>query len=374
MWLEHGHGKPLLSDWLGVDKVNIVPRQMHTLLIIDRLIAGLEPTWTIPVRDEVRNNLRSKDKFWSTLYEIRVCLNLREDGYDVNLLSPSGDQTIPDIAGQIGGIPVYIECKRITLQAKPHKRRARALRTLADDILPSLKRWGRCVLLEVDLAEAIDLDCVRDVVNSLTEPPTDPVSFLPGPWSMRAVAYDGDSRANPIELDDYELSFVSGSTSLTEGPLELFVVAFHDRVPVDWSNVVESRLKRALTQLPKGQCNLVFLEIADMANFGNERGAEHDLVFDAVERFLAKDTHRVSGVVVTSSGVARTSANRLVKSGPMSLRTAGTTWVFPNQLADVPLPAQFDTVRFDHPHIEIRSSPEATDQPGIKRLVIHFRE
>ena len=416
LWRKHVKGESLLADTIGVS--NLVPglRQAHRLVTVDRLIAHLEDDWTESVRSEVRRKLRNRKDFASTVYELRVGLNLRRAGYDFRFLPAGSGKATPDIAGRVADTDIFVECKRATLEAKLHSARrgelhdlarrilpalagrvadtdifveckratleaklhsARRgeLHDLARRILPALRDRGRCVLLEIDIRRGVHLDDIAKKVSTLADIPTSQRESAPGSWSVRGAVYDGDEKISPVELDGYDAVFVDGRFSGSDGPLEFAAVAVRDALQADLGSVVRKRLQRAIRQLSKGECNLVFLEVEGMANSDDGNETELDLVLDATRRFLAEDTTRVSAVAITSSGVNRTTVDASLRAGrPVRFRSAGKMWLVKNPRAEVPVPPGFGRHSFRYPDIEIEGHSHETDQPGVKRLVTRTKE
>ena len=92
---------------------------------------------------------------------------------------------------------------------------------------------------------------------------------------------------------------------------------------------------------------------------------EIDRVFEAADRFLANDTRRVSGVIVTSIGAINYGPNQSVTDGPVRLRTASRSWLIRNPAPYIELPHGFDAPPFDRPEVRVQASSSKMGESGL---------
>ena len=201
LWYKDVLERELPSDWTGRDDLTFSLRRLLGLLMLEQMIKGLRPTWTSDVETDVVHKLRAADQFESTLYELRVAYCLRESGYDVNIQAPKGIERA-DIAGQWSDTSVRIECKRIGLKAPRNMERVNRLGDLGTAIAASLGRWGRCVLLKLNIDGDADFEEIRQAVTNLEEIPADYHGTLGQDWWIRMTTYDGEEQIR-ADLDGY---------------------------------------------------------------------------------------------------------------------------------------------------------------------------
>ena len=363
LWYNHILGKPLPSDIVikGDYKIEHGLRQGHRLLTVEQLLAKLRPTWDAGIADSVRDKLRNPPQFESTLYELLVVVNFREAGHDVNIRLPEGKATA-DIAGTILEAPAHIECKRVTFRAKPHTTRLAELGSLADEILNVVSKWNQSTVVSIEFegpAGTAEMDRVRSLFSGVHAlPDWRRHVYIPGPWSVRISSAGEGQPQMTGDFDQYDVLTTDGLIDASTGTSEkLHAVGIKDHTPSDWGAVVRKSLNTARRQLERGRCNIICIEVADMAYFTDV--VEIERVFEATERFLAYDSRRVSGVILTSIGVIKDGPNRAVKSGPVRFRTAGQSWLLRNPNPFVELPPDFAAPRFDKPEVLIQASMSA---------------
>ena len=148
---------------------------------------------------------------------------------------------------------------------------------------------------------------------------------------------------------------------------QVHAVGIKDDTPSDWGPVVRDALNKARRQLRRDRCNIVCVEVADMANFVD--AVEIDRVFEAADRFLANDTRRVSGVIVTSIGAINYGPNQSVTDGPVRLRTASRSWLIRNPAPYIELPHGFDAPPFDRPEVRVQASSSKMGESGLQPAV-----
>jgi|GEM_PF-5091763 len=356
LWYEGVLERPLPSAMViqGDNRIEHGLLSAHRILTLEFLVARLEASWSEEVRNNVAAKLRNHPEFESTLYELLVTLNLREAGHDVNLRLPAGASKA-DIEGTIWGREVHIGCKRLTFRSRPHANRIAHLNALAREMLPLIARWNPFVAVSLEIRGAVEFNAISEVVRGYTtQPDCRPCLFLPGPWLMYvSSATQGVVRLQG-DLNQFDVLVTDGEFQNGIGHQRLWVVGIQDVIPSDWGTLVRNRLNDGRPQLQHGRSNIICLEVADMVYFTTE--AEFDRVFAAVDQFLARDSTRVSAVIVTVAGARRVGTNDSVREGPVRFQSDGRAWVIRNPRAEVPLPEEFSALPFNKPSIWVEAS------------------
>ena len=315
--------------------------QSHRLLTIEYLLDRLRPAWNEDIAKDNGDKLRNREQFTATLYELEVADNFIREGFDINFQVTEAGRTA-DLNGTISGLPSLIECKRIEYKSV----NARALRQtwsqLSGSILDELSRLGRPTIVQIGIyappTEAM-LSGIVDWFRRLQEPPQD--GNLRDPREQYVVQIRQTTPgAFRLEGDLEQLDHMDIRGVIREDGKahDASVVAVEDHVPFDWFKSVQNSLRTAIGQLDRAKCNLVCLELADLANF--EEPTEFWRIQEAIEEFLRRDTRRVSGVLLTTSGI--------VPEGENTYRSAGACWLFRHEDPYVRLPDSFGPP-FVHP-------------------------
>ncbi|MCH8184728.1 MAG: hypothetical protein IH862_01340 [Chloroflexi bacterium] len=363
LWYTQVLGKNLPSDLIisGDYRIKHKLTQAHRLLTVEQLLAKLRPTWDSGTAENVRSKLRNPSEFESTLYELQVTLNFRDAGHDVNLRTPSGGRSA-DIGGMILGLESRIECKRVTFRAATHLTRLAELEALASNVLELIVKWGRSSVVSIELPEgagSLEMDAVLHAVGAIQTPPDElhRVAF-PGPSSIWITTAQSGTLSISGDLERYDVLKTSGEISVPATASEkLSAVGIIDNTPADWSANVRSSLNNARTQLKRGLCNIICLQLADAAYF--DQSIEMERVFEATERFLDNDTRRVSGVIITSIGVIPDGSSSTVEEGQVGFRTASQSWLIAHLRPEVNLPEGFKSPGFDSPVVRVKATSSA---------------
>ncbi|MBI4298777.1 MAG: hypothetical protein HY666_03360 [Chloroflexi bacterium] len=360
LWYNHILGKALPSDLLitGAYKTEHVLRQAHRLLVLEQLISKLRPTWDTSIADYVRSKLRNAPEFESTLFELLVLSNFREAGHDCHFRLPIEKPRI-DIEGTIMRTLTHIECKRVTFRARPHISRLTELDSLAGDILGKIRKFDHSVAISIefhDRAGPAEIDTVRSLFKEMGALPSWlHRTYYPGPWTVMIRSVKNGATQLTGDFDLYDVIKTDGAFILGSGVKQkLCAVGIIDHTPSNWGEKVRDSLNTARQQLMKGHCNIICLEVADMAYFTNP--VEFERVFNAVEEFLLHDSKRVSAVILTFIGVVADSPNSEVKEGPVRFRSSGRSWLIRNPQPYAPLPPAFEAPSFDKPDVWVRAS------------------
>jgi hypothetical protein len=158
----------------------------------------------------------------------------------------------------------------------------------------------------------------QEIGSALAGPPVDPV-FAKSLNQLAATARVGHRLDNKFfnPSNEWLPCEICGEAEYVRRVLELrhkryygkhvednagvYICAIQDHVPFDWYNKVKGTLHDARIRFAKGRCNLLFLEVADLAYI--DEGGELARVCEAIQDFLHRDTRRVSAVVLTATGI-----------------------------------------------------------------------
>ncbi len=323
--------------------------QIHRLLTVEYLLAKHWPQWPAAVARDVRNRLVNKNQFEATLYELEVLDNFRRHGHDVQM-QVSGSRG-PDLRGQACGKEISIECKRLTVSVKGLTERLAVYKDLRDSLANSVRKLGQPLSINIGVYGTLsyaDVQEIKGLFRDFGRLEPHLAKWLlggEGRWRILVEVIPPGPQTVQADYESFDLFSVAGVVSPGDKGYG-YIIAVQDHVPFDWSSVVRARLKDSLAQLGRDDCNVVCLEIADLANspdFG-----ELDLISSGISQFFEHDSQRVSAVLVSISGIAR---NEITST----YRSCGRAWLFPNARPCVPLPAEFTLPDFDYPRIRLRT-------------------
>ncbi len=359
LWYKHILGQREPADWVltGQAKVDGVAQQTHRMLHLEFLLKELTPSWNAEELQEVRERLMNRPQFAATLYELSVLANLRRAGYDFRLMAQKGKSArVPDIAGRVADTPIRVECKRLSAQAEHRRRRDRAWQDESEALAKELRRQhttGIVVVEYFDEPRPTDVDTAVEILNGALNSGRSYVREASGRFAIHLQLRPAQGAPEIQGLSwawrGFDLLHVDsvGETTAHGIRLEkLIAIGFVFHPPTDWSGGVLRILREAHKKFKRKHCNIVCLEVADLPSFRSLE--EFGLVFAGIERFLARDTQRVSSVVLTVYGIKPPSHG--------IYETVAESKVFHNGRAYVPLPKEFELPKFAWPSHQVRAS------------------
>lgn len=359
LWYKNILGQPEPADWVlaGQAKLDGRAQEIHRMLHLEFLLKELMPGWNAEELQEVRERLMNSPQFAATLCELSVLANFRRTGYDFRLMTQKGKSgRIPDISGRVGDTPIRVECKRLSAQAEHRRKRNRAWKNEAEALAKELRRQHRTGIVMVEYFDepgSTDVDTALELLNDALNLGRPYVREASGRFAihlhLQPVQDAPEIKGLSSAWREFDLLHVDGVREITDHGArfeKLVAIGFVFRPPTDWSGGVLRILREAHKKFKRKHCNIVCLEIADLPSFRSLE--EFGLVFTAIERFLARDTQRVSCVVLTVYGI------KLPSQG--IYETVTESKVFLNWRAYVPLPKQFELPKFAWPSHRVRVS------------------
>lgn len=351
LWHRLVLGKPLPTDFVRGSSswTHRLLGQIHRLLTLEYLLDRMSQSWNEDVAKDIRDKLSNRDQFTATLYELEVADNFIRDGFNIDFKVPQAGRAA-DLGGEISGLPTSIECKRIEFRSKSARELSQTWSDLSESILDHLARLGKPTIVHVGMyapPTELMLKGIVDWFASMTEPLEDGV--LRDTKERYEVvirrAPSGEFRLDG-DLEQFDHLGIRGVVSSNGRAQDALVVGIEDQVPFDWYKSVQNSLRSAIGQLDPAECNIICLELADLANF--KEPEEFWRIQEAIEDFLRRDTKRVSGVLLTTTGI--------VSEGDNIYRSAGACWFFRHENPYVNLPSSFEPPSFDHPRVSVKGS------------------
>ena len=360
LWYKLILGNMLPSDYVRgrESHTDILLGQIHRLLTVEYLLNNLRSGWEPGVADDMRNKLHNSAQFGSTLFEMEVADNFRREDHEVQLMLPeSGDSA--DIRGNILGVPCSIECKRIHYKSQNYQKRSRMWNDLGEAILAEVRRMAHPALVNIAFyanPTELDLRTIMQLFDGLEEVPAKAwARERIGRWVIHLERVPTGHFRIQGDLGRFDYLKVEGRTVMgDEESAQVYVVAIQDHVPFDWYRNVRKTLQKASRQFCRSKCNIICLEVADLAY--SETPVEFSRIQGAIEDFIERDGRRVSAVLLTISGI--------IPDGEMTYRSAGQRWLFRNPNPYVALPESFEPPSFNHPRISVKATiTDKRDKP-----------